>query len=439
MQVEDLEFALREAAANQPPVSPTARRDVVRRARQRWAAEGLALLIVVAGLGGLALNANQGGKRGMHVTTRPGPPTSVKVGPTPTTSPLLGVGTTVRPTVPTTPAGATVPARFTAGSITFVSRTEGWVLGWGDCPGGPPQCPAVLLRTDDAGRTWTRIPAPPTLTPGNANGGAAQVRFANARDGWVYGPDMWVTHDGGSHWTRLPLGGAPVMALEVGAGVVHAALQDPGNPSIRIETSPVSSDDWQLSPTALQLGAGPVPDVQIVLQGRSGWIVENDRVVIAGAHLVNGAWLPWQPPCLTLGGPASLAAPDPTHVVVLCDQGLWNGASPGVHTYTSADGGATFTVSSVLVPVSGGVGPVASPAAATIVTATVSPATGFGQIIASFDSGARWQTVQDKSGPRLIYLGFTTAMQGVAIDGAGRLLMTFDGGHRWAPVNFTNK
>jgi len=34
-------------------------------------------------------------------------------------------------------------------------------------------------------------------------------------------------------------------------------------------------------------------------------------------------------------------------------------------------------------------------------------------------------------------VGFTTATQGVAIEGNGTLAMTFDGGHDWAPVKFS--
>ena len=55
----------------------------------------------------------------------------------------------------------------------------------------------------------------------------------------------------------------------------------------------------------------------------------------------------------------------------------------------------------------------------------------------SFDGGAEWSPVYSRPiGEGWLYLGFTTARQGVAIDGDGTILMTFDGGHDWEPAQF---
>ena len=66
---------------------------------------------------------------------------------------------------------------------------------------------------------------------------------------------------------------------------------------------------------------------------------------------------------------------------------------------------------------------------------------GAAGLVASFDGGAIWSTVDASptgSGPT--YVGFETTAQGVAIwtddEGAtpiGSLQMTFDGGHNWVP------
>lgn len=66
-----------------------------------------------------------------------------------------------------------------------------------------------LLATEDAGRTWKRLPDPP---------GPGPLQFTSPREGWMIGgpetpqgiPDpetenLWRTHDGGLHWHVLPV------------------------------------------------------------------------------------------------------------------------------------------------------------------------------------------------------------------------------------------
>jgi hypothetical protein len=117
-------------------------------------------------------------------------------------------------------------------------------------------------------------------------GGARQVRFADANDGWVFDPDLWATHDGGAHWEHPALPGVAatveVQALEAAAGMVYAVVLD--TTGVHIEGSPVSREGWELSPTTVSAGAGPIPRAQLVLQGSAGWLVETDRVVVGGAR-----------------------------------------------------------------------------------------------------------------------------------------------------------
>ena len=204
----------------------------------------------------------------------------------------------------TGPTGGRVPAGFQPVSATFASASEGWLLGAVPCTGGA--CSAAIVRTTDGGRTWAGIPAPESvvLPPDEAAGPGGVVRglrFANALDGWAFGPALFATHDGGSTWQRVTLPGAAadaeVMALETSAGLVHAAFIDGVGAVVRIATSPVDEDAWTVSPTAVPVGAGPVPDAHLVLHGTAGWLIEVDRAVVGGARLVSGAWQPWQPPC----------------------------------------------------------------------------------------------------------------------------------------------
>ncbi|HXQ75643.1 MAG TPA: YCF48-related protein [Acidimicrobiales bacterium] len=337
--------------------------------------------------------------------------------------------TTSAPVSTSSPPATAIPRDFRAVSVTFVSAQSGWVVGTTPCVG---TCPPVLLRTDDGGQDWRRVASPPI-----GNGTTVQsVRFADTHDGWVTTDDtVWATHDGGAHWERPVFPGVPsgdrVSDVEAAAGTVHAVFS---GPPVQIATSPVHRDDWTLSPTTLVGGAGPVPHEQIVLQGRDGWIIEVDRVVIAGARLDNGAWVPWNPPCLRAGGPADLAASDPVHLVALCGEGVYSESGQATVSSFSSDGGATFQPGPAPLSLSS-FGPMASPAVGDAIVGEGSN----GDLIGTFDSGQTWTILYRPPSPETWqYLGFTTAGQGIAIEVGGIMLMTFDGGHDWAPVDFSH-
>lgn len=339
------------------------------------------------------------------------------------------------------PVGGPVPTGFQPVSVTFVSANAGWLLGSATCTGQP--CPAIV-RTTDSGRTWQGIPAPAaSITPPGGLGaaGVSGLRFADALDGWAFGPDLWATHDGGATWRKVSLPGAgtetQVMALETAAGVVHAAFfAGGGGGVIQISTSPIGTDAWTVSPTQVQFGAGPVPHAQFVLHGTTGWLIEVDRTVVDGARLVSGTWRAWQPPCLDANGPATLAAATDLDLVAACDIGVWS-TPTGVHLYASTDAGSSFTEAASKVPVFDIQGVAASTPSATVVGGSLSG--GGSALVASFDGGRTWTPVYVlKSTGSFSDLGFTTESQGVTIassgTGSAQLLMTRDGGHTWSPV-----
>jgi photosystem II stability/assembly factor-like uncharacterized protein len=307
------------------------------------------------------------------------------------------------------------------------------------------------MRTENDGKTWTGVTPPPTHLNyiEQPSGGVSQVRFANSQDGWAFDPELWATHDGGATWSQILLPGpsstayvvspySSVFSLETADGLVQAVVYN-GNAELEIETSPIGVDDWQMSATTVELGAGPAAMPQLVLQGSAGWLLEDDRTVIGGARLINGQWQPWQPPCLGVNGAAFLAASTPQDLIAVCDQGVWGPATPaGVYDYVSTDGGTSFAMLGT--PLSGiddEGSCLASPSPSVVFVA------GGAGLLATFDGGVSWSTVYPAStgtgGPA--YVGFETETQGVAIwvNGAGvipvgSLLMTFDGGHHWSPV-----
>jgi photosystem II stability/assembly factor-like uncharacterized protein len=416
-----------------------------------------AAIVTIVIVGALSL---RGGGNGTNPSTPPtGASSVVAVTPAPTPSQsssassptlspsIVAVAPSPTPSATSVSPGA-IPADFQPLSVTFVSADMGWVLGSTSC--GANTCP-VIVRTLDGGRTWTRIAAPETSIDfggdffGNdfqAGSGVTGLRFADPLDGWAFGPGLWATHDGGTTWKQFTIPGLPdgaVLALEASAGAVQLAAYD-GYQSFRIASSPVSSDALRLSAVSVPVGAGPVPEVQLVLQGQTGWLLENDRVVTAGARLVAGTWQTWQPPCVTVMGPALLAAANAQDLIAACDVGLW--ATPqGEHLYRSTDAGQTFVETGPQLPVKG-VTAIAAPSTSTIVAAGYGP-NNAAEVVASDDGGHTWTVVPSAGqvGPFWVsYLGFTTAIQGVLLTsdggGHGQLLMTRDAGHTWVPVRF---
>ena len=340
------------------------------------------------------------------------------------------------PVPPATPIASTSLLGLSPASVTFVSPDDGWVLGTGTCSSAP--C-AAIARTADGGRTWAKVSAPHASIvrgPDPGTSGISGLRFADARNGWAFGPDLWATHDGGASWARLTIPGLPadaaIFALASAHGTVHAVVLD--GQDYRVASSPVGADDFRLGPVRVAVGAGPVPAVQQVLSGAAGWMIENDRTVVGGARLVNGAWVAWQPPCADVVGPAFLAASSSTELAAACDVGLW-GTSTGDHLYLSHDGGSTFVESGAAVPLQ--MAAQVASASPSVIVVGGSDATG-AVLVATFDGGRTWTIVARLGAVTIADLGFTTAAQGVVITapagGPASLLMTRDGGRTWAAV-----
>lgn len=393
-------------------------------------------------------------------TQSPSPTTVVTRPATTTPAPT----TAVRPQPATTvaPPPADVPAGFEPDAVTFVSPYEGWVLGRD--PGGTGSC-ATLARTIDGGYHWTALTAP--TIDGSCGSGAApmSLRFADAMDGWVYtapGPDgtsqLWSTHDGGTSWTavRIPLTGATIAALEAAGGHVQMVVYGPcpdgttgcrGQTVEQLLTSPVGYDEWTSSPLQPSIGAGPALSPELTLWGTVGWLVNTNRTVVSGAELSAGSkWSAWTPPCSSAHGAGVLAAASGSELAAVCAEGVWGPPDTGTTAghdwlFLSDDAGATFHAVAAL--------PGDQPLSVTTPPGqpqTIVVADGSDGLIASFNGGTSWSTVEPglssgsaaASGNLFSYVGFTTPTQGVAISTqpTPTLYVTRDGGHDWTAVSF---
>lgn len=430
---DDLRRSLADAAQRAAAGTPEARARIGKLVRRQRAWRLGAVAGVVVALAAF----------GIVTITRPDHSASVRVvspGPSPSPSAVPGPEPDTGSTTPSTSRGNVVPAGFAAVSITFVSPKDGFVLGSAPC--AAPQPCSFILRTDDSGRTWDSLPtAPPEAT--SATQGDARIRFATINDGWLFGSDVWSTHDGGATWSLAKLDGAAtgtVIDLAASGGTVHLVSLRQSGDAFRYEiwSSPVGHDDWYRAPTTIPKGAAPVQDGQLVLHGGDGWLLLNERTVYAGARLQGHKWSLWKPPCADRGGPATLAASSAQNLVAVCQEGVWGGPPPQTRIHVSHDGGVTFNAADAPLPQSAT--QPATPTPGTI--AVISTAEDLVAIRASFDGGVTWSVVfRLQQGTQLSELGFTTATQGIAITrghvrGDSQLLMTTDGGHHWRGSSF---
>ena len=375
------------------------------------------------------------------------------------------------------------PAGFEPQSVTFVSLEQGWALGSAPCAAA--RCLA-LRETGDGGRSWSPAPLAPALVAAadrRFRGPEARyaiasldVRFADARDGWIYGgvpasfrqsgltyyglrPALWSTHDGGRSWAQQRLPGVSaqdeIFDLEALRGTAWLMVTRYGG-TVAVMSTPAGADRWTAAATPrLSLPAGGAqPSGRFVFANGAGWlVVGNDRGTSGSARLQRGRWAAWTPPCQAVGDSFTVpAAADALDLAAVCVIGgfaspLSRSAPPRATLgsswlYLSRDGGASFHAGPELArraigePAANG-GPIASPALGTILLGRLEANGIDQQLVASFDGGVHWSVVATGTP---VFLGFTSPAQGIAImrarGGATSMLMTYDGGRRWAAVRF---
>lgn len=354
------------------------------------------------------------------------------------------------------PAGTALPSGFEPQSATFVSAKVGFVLGTAKCSSG--SC-LTIARTEDGGKTWLQIPAPntplaqgPLLTTNST--AVSKIRFVNILDGYVFGPNLFTTHDGGATWHQVTLSGIPssygVMSLETNQNYTYLIA---GNPSAAVPgvedlfVSPASKDSFELqsSPT---FAAG---DVAKITTNPYGTIISaNDRkgdlyYQALGAsnwtHITAncGTGIPTNPFVTLTTPPSGSSNPE---IVVACGGDV--GAGSQQKTIIKSTNLSTFTAVPSNPPLGGVLTGIASPNGQTI---AVSAASGATYLYVSTNGGQSWKTVIQNpafGGSPIHDLGFTTNTQGFAVEGnatkegvaSSEFLMTHDSGASWQSVTF---
>jgi photosystem II stability/assembly factor-like uncharacterized protein len=328
------------------------------------------------------------------------------------------------------PAAGPVPAGFQPDSVTFVSASLGWVLGTAPCSHKP--CTSIV-RTTDGGRRWVGIPAPKlALASFAGTRGLDRLRFADASDGFAFGSQLWATHNGGASWHRVTQVPGYITDLEASAGIVYAASEKSGH--LTIYRSPAGIDGWQRVS-----GLPAVADVDgglgtITLHGTAAWIILGNRL-----HSSQGgaSWRTDGVRCPSGWGMDSVAAYSLSRITLLCsgDPGLGQTRKT---LYASADGGVHFSrVGSLPTGGDGGLLAEATPQRLFVVSAS-----GASWIYESSNGGRHWRAglTLDDGGKGWNDFGFTTATQGVAVEGTpaegSHLYLTRDAGRHWSRVRF---
>jgi hypothetical protein len=400
--------------------------------RARTAARGLAVAGVAICVAALAAGCSAAA-RSPRVPAAPQPRASAAARTPATAAPVA----TTSPAGAAAPAGGPVPPGFAPVSMTFVSASEGWVLGTAPCAVQP--CTSIV-RTTDGGASWTGIPAPPVPLASNGPAGSipglSYLRFANPLDGFAFGSQLWTTHDGGATWQRVPLPGS-IGDLETSAGVVYAAV--PSQDGITIYRGLATGGPWTPVPGLPANVSGPVQGPMalgmITLHGTAAWIILGGRLY---GTQTGRSWVREPVTCPPRYAMASAAAYSTQQVTLLC-AGDPAAGSEGKAVYSSGDGGASFSLMTAFAGPGDHFDLLADPTAQHIFLATSSGATW---LDVSGDGGRTWGTALtiDDGGAGWSDFGFTTPVQGVAIEGnlrfGSHMYMTWDAGQTWHQITF---
>lgn len=231
--------------------------------------------------------------------------------------------------------------RVRLANLTFLNDEMGWALGTRPC--GQPPC-TFVVHTEDGGRTWSGLAPLPAylweedvcstkerlLTPC-----VETVTFATPEVGFAFGPQLFVTRDGGRTWLEEP--GPTILALQASRDIVYRVVQLRGVDEDVVQRQSVARpDDWETLPLQVHgdmdplLVEGPAT-VYVIPNVAQGQAIYRSRD--SGEN-----WVRLPSPCDPGGANIFDAGTIPgARLAVLCAV-----FQETAYVRTSADAGATF-------------------------------------------------------------------------------------------------
>ncbi len=356
------------------------------------------------------------------------------------------------------PAAATDLAYSSLLSTSWASATEGWALAAQPCARGT--C-TRLARTTDAGRYWQVLPDPAArIQDGTADCPAqacvSQVSFASPAIGYLYGPALLMTTDGGLTWHSQP--GPRTETLTIAGGQVYRVTYTsggcPGPCQPSLLDAPTGSASWRTligrlaepgrSDSAQIAASGP--DVLVAMYGSLAGPIPAQAVVYRSAD-GGGTWRQVADPCGGLG--RSAPNQDEDLIGLAAAPGGFFAGLCGPHditstlVITSADAGVTWRPTAVPPP-GQRLGFVAAASPATIAVASGAMGgngTSTAQLLVTTDGGRHWVTAATDTqnlttGSVPAWLGFETPLAGQWLGDPHGVWTTTDGGPHWTRTAF---
>lgn len=242
------------------------------------------------------------------------------------------------------------PAGFVVVAASFVSADQGWAMGSTGCGG----CVGVA-HTGDGGRTWSYLPPPPTTLWWYSDRPSAvtDIDFANASDGYLFGPGLYATSDSGRTWSDQRLTG--IASLTVDGSYVYALTGYNDSVPDRLYRSTLGTSTWEQVPLPDPSGPGRYletasagADLVLLEAGADNVGITPDQVGRIWVSSDRGAdWQPRPNPCTVADGGAavlSVAYGHPNGWLVDCfaNQQSSQEQDTEQHLYGSSDGGRTW-------------------------------------------------------------------------------------------------
>jgi hypothetical protein len=363
---------------------------------------------------------------------------------------------------------ATAPLSFSATAVpglanswlvglSWVGASDGWALAAQPC--GSQTC-ARLAHTTDGGLHWQALPSPPVQLQGGTVDCSkvacvSAVQFASPTVGYLYGPALLMTSDGGRTWHAQP--GLQVETLAIAGGQAYRVGYDrlgcPGPCQPTLQRAAIGSSAWQPLISQLAYPGGSVA-AQIVSSGSTVLLAMFSNQAQGFAQAVvyrsadgGAAWQQSTDPC---SGPGAGGNSEEGYLTSLAGApaGLLAGlcrprSGSATFVITSSDGGQSWQTAGALP----GVPAPALLAAASPTTLAVSTgATGGGgaftaRLLVTMDAGRHWTTAatdnqQISQAGVPAWLGFGTSQTGSWISGPDSIWTTNDGGLHWTRTRF---